>query len=130
MKRNSTSVLHRARAALPAVALALVSTIATPANASEEEGKIGRVQKLRINAASSVDHSSFHGSVTLRVSGKSVEYRWGGSSCPGQKLSDAQVSILVSAFNERNRTRVLPRYTIGEDEGPGVRCLVGFELSA
>lgn len=129
MKRLSQS-RRRIRPLLPALVLGLVGSVAFPAHANEEEGKSGRVQRLRINTAGSVDHASYHGSITLRGAAGNAEYRWGGSTCPGQKLTDAQVHVLVSAFHERSRTRVTPRYTIGEDEGPGVRCLVGFELSA
>ncbi len=118
-----------ARPLLAALAFAFASIALPQTAAADEEGGAGRVNRIRINTPSSDEHPSFHGALVLKQpGGDQVEYRWGGSSCPGQKLTDVQVDVLVSAFVERNRTMVTPRYTMGE--GAGTRCLVGFELVA
>jgi hypothetical protein len=111
-------------------ALCLASLIAPQPAHADEEGKSGRIIELRVNTPSSDDHPSFHGSITLKLVGTStlVEYRWGGSSCPAQKLSDPQIDVLMTAFVQRNRTKLTPKYTMGE--GDGTRCLVGFTLVA
>jgi len=109
------------------LALAL-ATAPRPALA-DEEGKVGRIDRLRINTLGSTDHASFQGAVTLTLIGSKdqVEYRWGGSSCPGQKLNEFQIQLLMTAMAQRERTKVAPRYSMGEG---GTRCLVGFELAA
>jgi hypothetical protein len=111
-----------------ALALALAS-LPRPAHA-DEEGKEGRVVQLRINTPGSDAHPSFHGAITIKLVGSSslVEYRWGGSSCPKQTLGDPQLRILVEAFVQRSRTKLIPTYTMGE--GTGTRCLMGFTLTA
>ncbi|MCX4241107.1 hypothetical protein [Paraliomyxa miuraensis] len=117
-----------ARVLPSALALALVGPVALAH--ADEEGKVGRITRLRINTPGSADHSLFHGSLTVDLVGSTslVEYRWGGSSCPGVKLTDQQLDMLTTAFVQRNRTRLVPRYTLGE--GMGTRCLVSFELVA
>jgi hypothetical protein len=103
-----------------------------PASAAlaDTEGKPGRIVQMRINAQSSTQHASFHGRVIIRRpnASSSETYHWGGSMCPGQRLSDAQVSILVSAMQNRTRTLVTPRYL--EGEGTANKCLVAFDLVA
>lgn len=117
---------------LPFLALALAAGgLAAPRPAhADEEGKEGRVIQLRINTPGSDAHPSYHGAITIKVVGSStlVEYRWGGSTCPKQTLSDREIDVLVNAFVQRSRTRLIPMYTMGE--GSGTRCLVGFTLSA
>jgi len=116
---------------LPSIALALVASLAAPLPAhADEEGKAGRVTELRINTPGSDAHPSFHGSIILKLVGSStlVEYRWGGSSCPRQTLSDPQIQVLAHAFVQRTRTKLVPMYTM--EEGSGTRCLVGFTLAA
>jgi hypothetical protein len=107
---------------LPLVALSGATVLADTA------GKPGRITQMRINAQASTEHASFHGRVTLRRPGSntSENYHWGGSMCPGQRLSDAQVAILVSAMQNRTRTMVAPHYL--EGEGTGTKCLVAFDL--
>lgn len=117
---------------LPFLALALVAgsvVAASPAHA-DDEGKEGRVIQIRINTPGSDAHPSYHGAITIKVVGSSalVEYRWGGSTCPKQTLSDREIDVLVNAFVQRSRTRLIPVYTMGE--GSGTRCLVGFTLAA
>lgn len=115
---------------LPSLALCLaIAGLPSPAHA-DEEGKEGRVVQLRINTPGSDDHPSYHGSITIKVVGSSslVEYRWGGSSCPKQTLSDVQIGILMEAFVQRSRTKLSPVYTMGE--GTGTRCLMAFTLAA
>ena len=63
-----------------------------------------------------------------RSNGKTEFYEWGGTSCPAAKLNESEVGMLERAFHNRARTLVTPRFKSGE--GTGVRCLVGFELSA
>lgn len=116
---------------LPSIALALVASLAAPLPAhAEEQGKAGRVMELRINTPGSDAHPSFHGAIVLKVVGTStlVEYRWGGSSCPKQTLSDPLIDVLAQAFVQRTRTKLIPTYTM--EEGSGTRCLVGFTLAA
>lgn len=115
---------------LPSLALCLaIAGLPSPAHA-DEEGKEGRVVQLRINTPGSDEHPSYHGAITIKVVGSStlVEYRWGGSSCPKQTLSDPQIVILAEAFVQRNRTKLIPVYTMGE--GTGTRCLMAFTLAA
>ena len=115
------------------LALALVlaaSTSLTPstAAATDEVGARGRVIAVEINTAGSSEHPSRYGSISLRqANGKTVDYLWGGSTCPAQKLEPSQVQVLVVAHVERGKTWVTPKYTASE--GGDRRCLVGFTLS-
>ncbi len=111
-----------------ALALLVASTVSGPVSAyADTEGRSGRVNRLRINTQGSEEHASYQGAIILRVvgSGELVEYRWGGSSCPGQKLNEHQQQLLATALIERSRIKVKPMFTMGEG---GTRCLVGFEL--
>lgn len=118
------------RLPLLALALAFAGSLAPRTAHADEEGKEGRVISLRINTPGSDAHPSFHGAITIKLVGTNtlVEYRWGGSTCPKQTLSEREIDVLVHAFVQRNRTRLIPMYTMGE--GSGTRCLVGFTLSA
>jgi hypothetical protein len=115
-----------------ALCLALVGLVTPRPAHADEPGKSGRVVEVRINNPSSDAHPSYHGAITLKLVGSSslVEYRWGGSSCPGQTLTEAQIDVLVTAFVERSRTKLTPMYTMGEGTGTATRCLVGFTLVA
>jgi hypothetical protein len=110
--------------------LSLALLLPASAAMADSEGKPGRIVRLRINAQGSTLHASYHGRVTIRRPGasSSEDYHWGGSMCPGQRLSEAQVAILVSAMQNRSRTLVAPRYL--EGEGMGTKCLVAFDLVA
>jgi len=114
-----------------ALAFAFVFAFAAaPAVAAADElGAIGRIVKVEVRTAGSDDRATAHGRISVRRSnGKTEFYEWGGSSCPAAKLSEAEVGMLERAFHNRNRTLVTPRFRSGE--ATGVRCLVGFELSA
>jgi len=130
MTRLRTLLRLRARPILPWLAAAL-TCLALPSSArADETGKSGRVSQLRINTPGSVEHASYHGSITIKrpTTGQLIEYRWGGSTCPAHKLTDTQLDILVMAFAQRDRTMLSPHYITGE--GAGNRCLVGFEIVA
>jgi hypothetical protein len=120
---------HPARLPSLALAVALVGVAGPRPARADEEGKDGRIVGLRLNSSSSAAHPSYHGSVTLKLVGSTtlVEYRWGGSSCPAQTLGDREIDVLVTAFVQRNRTKVTPTYIMGE---AGTRCLVSFSLAA
>lgn len=130
MKRTTVPARLLARVLPSVLACALVAVGAAGPAHADEEGKSGRITQLRINTQASDQHPLFHGSIILKLTGSNtlVEYRWGGSSCPGVKLGEHQIDLLTTAFVQRNRTRVIPRYSMGE--GTGTRCLVGFELVA
>ena len=112
--------------------LTLTATVFPFRTASADaEGEAGRVTRLRINAVGSDKYASYHGSLTLRApgKGKSEVYYWGGSTCPAQKFTEAQVDLMASAFHNRTRTLLSPRYA--ESEGrKDTRCLVAFDLVA
>jgi hypothetical protein len=102
--------------------------IAGPAHAADDVGAQGRLVQLTINGAGSDDFSTHHGSILVKPSGKKGElYTWGGTACPASKLSDAQIGALESAFHNRHRTLIRPRYKPGDVKD--TRCLVGFELT-
>lgn len=108
-----------------------VAGVAAPSPAhADEEGKQGRIVQLRINNPGSDAHPLYHGSITVELLGSTtqVEYRWGGSSCRAQTLSDVQLDVLVTAFVQRKKTKVTPIFRM--DEGSGTRCLVAFSLVA
>ena len=103
--------------------------LAGPASADETKAARGRVVKLRINTPHSDDHASFHGSITLKqANGKTQQYLWGGSTCPGQLLDASHVQVLVSVHLARGKSWVEPVFT--PSKGGDRRCLVAFELSA
>ena len=108
----------------------LLAALPATAALADTAGKPGRITELRITAQASTQHASFHGRVTLRRPGAnaSEQYHWGGSMCPGQRLSDAQVAILVSVIQNRTRTMIAPHYL--EGEGTGTKCIVAFDLVA
>ena len=112
------------------LAAALTVLAASPGSAhAEETGSKGRVTAVQINTSGSDQHASVHGSIRLRQSdGKSQDYLWGGSTCPGQKLEPSHVALLVSAHVNRARTWLTPSYA--PSEGGDKRCLVAFSLSA
>lgn len=128
--RTASPARFLARVLPSVLACALAGVVAAGPARADDEGKSGRVTQLRINTPGSVEHPLYHGSITVKLLGSStlVEYRWGGSSCPKVKLTDHQLDVLLTAFVQRSRTRVIPQYSMGE--GTGTRCLVGFELIA
>ncbi len=118
--------LHRFRPLVAAFALACAALVGGPAHA-DDVGAAGRLVQLTINGAGSDDFSTHHGSILVKHAGKGELYMWGGTACPASKLSDMQIAALESAFHNRNRTLVRPRYKPGDVQG--TRCLVGFELN-
>lgn len=109
--------------------LAMGLDVGSASAASDQLGAIGRIVKVEVRTSGSDDRATAHGRISLRRSnGKTEFYEWGGSSCPAAKLSESEIGMLERAFHNRNRTLVTPRYRSGE--ASGVRCLVGFELSA
>ena len=112
-----------------ALVFSSILLVAGRAAAADELGAIGRIVKVEVRASGSDDRATAHGRISIkRNNGKTEFYEWGGSSCPAAKLSEAEVGMLERAFHNRGRTLVTPRFKSGE--GMGVRCLVGFELSA
>jgi hypothetical protein len=99
----------------------------SPARA-DESGTQGRIVRLAINNQGGDDFASVHGSISVRHGSKVEVYRWGGTSCPAAKLSEAELQALGAAFHNRARTLIVPRFKSGEVAG--TRCLVGFELAA
>lgn len=126
MKRLALSV----RTSSLALVLAAAGLVAPRPALADEAGKAGRVVELRINTPGSAEHPSYHGAITVKLVGSNtlVEYRWGGSSCPKQTLNEHQLGVLLTAFVQRSRTKLVPTYTMGE--GTGTRCLMGFTLVA
>ncbi len=113
-----------------ACAVALAATTLLPVGAlADEEGSAGRIVSLTINTQGSDKYASFHGSLGVRNrAGERDVYFWGGSTCPAQKLDDAQVALLATALQTR-RTNLRPVYRTGEG-ARGTRCLVAFEMLA
>lgn len=111
----------------PCLALALGMLGPQTAHA-DQTGATGRITKVAVNAQGSDKYASFHGSVTVRTGSKSQTYFWGGTACPAQSLTTAEIGLLSDALNNRARTSISPRYRGGE--AGGTRCLVGFELVA
>jgi hypothetical protein len=118
--------LHRFRRLIAAFTLVGAALAARPA-AADDVGAAGRLIKITINGAGSDDFSTHQGSVLVKHANKSELYTWGGTACPASKLSDAQIAALESAFHNRHRTLITPRYKPGDVKD--TRCLVGFELS-
>lgn len=114
-----------------ALPLAL-SLLPRPVLAADHTGNSGKVVQLTVNTQGSEKYASFHGSITVRPvagDGTSDVYYWGGSTCPAQKISDAQVHLLGQALVNRSRTLVTPVYRVGQGT-KGTRCLVAFDLLA
>lgn len=119
---------RRSRAWVCATAIGIALAAAGPA-AADDSAKRGRVVGLQLNTQNSSQHTNFHGSITLRLqNGKTAIYHWGGSTCPGQKLDAAQISVLSMAHLDRARTWLKPYFVV--NEGGDKNCLVGFELTA
>jgi len=119
--------MRRKTALVSAFALSLTTLISGSALAYTV-GVAGKIISVTINGSKSDDYNKFHGSVKIRPPGKnkrSVEYKWGGTNCPGKNLTADQVDILVGAFHERKSTHVVPHSKNGQG---GAKCLVGFEL--
>ena len=113
-------------------ACVLLTALMLPAASSyaaDHGGKPGKVVRLTINAVGSHKYASFHGAITLRRSGSNIVYKWGGSTCPAQTFTDAQVDLIASAFHNRHKTLFAPKYAQGEGASD-TRCLVAFELVA
>jgi len=130
MTRLDAPQNRRLRLLRTSVATTLVAmALAAPASAEDETAPRGRVVKLRVNTPHAADHASFHGSITLKqANGKSQQYLWGGSTCPGQMLDAAQVQVLVTVHLNRSKTWVEPVFA--PSKGGDRRCLVAFELSS
>src|SRR5688572_19140900 len=96
--------------------IALAFCLPTTA-AADETGASGRIVRLVINAAGSDALPLFHGQITVRKSttaGKGEVYQWGGTACPGSKLTDAQTALLSDALHNRHRMTIVPRFKAGE----------------
>lgn len=121
--------------ALLAAVLAIASLASpTPAAATDDakdkdrRGSLGRVTGLRLTTQGSREHARYHGFIQIKPPLADPEvYYWGGSSCPGQKLNDSHVAILVTAVRDHDRLELRPYYTMGETAD---RCLVAFDLVA
>jgi hypothetical protein len=115
------------RISLPLLAVLSVVTLASPAGA-DETGKAGRISMVRVNTPGSAEHASYHGSVRVKMNnGKTEDYLWGGSTCPAQKLGEAQIDLLLSGLTDRHRMQLVPYFVPGE---ASKKCLVAFELTA
>ncbi|MCA9649887.1 MAG: hypothetical protein H6712_00420 [Myxococcales bacterium] len=116
---------------LAASSLVLVGSVATAASdpvIDQKAGSLGRVIGIRIVTPGSRDHASYHGFVRTKPPlGDPETYYWGGSSCPAQKLTEAQVGVLVDALRDHQQLQVRPYYTLGEAAD---RCLMAFDLVA
>jgi hypothetical protein len=115
-----------------AIRFLLSALVLAPAvAAADSKGSPGRVASVDVNTAGSDDFSKFRGEVAIRAGSKKVQkmkverYRFGGSTCPGKDLSEAQLQMLLTAMHERDI--VTPRYKNGQG---GHRCLVGFSIRA
>jgi len=120
--------MHNKTALASAFVLSVTALFSGSALA-DQTGVAGKIISVTINGSKSDDYKTFHGSVTIRPPGKRqrpVEYKWGGTACPGKDLTDHEVDILVGAFHERKSTLVVPRSKNGQG---GAICLVGFELT-
>lgn len=112
-----------------ALTTSLAMMLASPASAEDEKADRGRVVKLRINTPHAAEHASYHGAITLKqANGKTQQYLWGGSTCPGQMLDASQIQVLVTVHLNRAKTWVEPIFA--PSKGGDRRCLVAFELSA
>jgi len=109
--------------------IALSVTVLLSASAlADSPGAAGKVVSITINGSKSDDYKSFHGSLEILPPGKNtrpLDYKWGGTKCPGKDLTDHEVDILVDAFYHRKTTQVVPHSKNGQ---ANTRCLVGFEL--
>jgi len=99
----------------------------------DSAGDWGRVVSVRVTAQGSDDFAKFRGTLTLagrrthpRRPAPTVEYTWGGSTCPGRDLTDGQISQLTEAMTHRAHLRIKPYFKPGQGSA---KCIVGFEAA-
>lgn len=85
----------------------------------------GAIISLYLNSQGSDNFAKFRGILTLDFVGTgAMEYKWGGSTCPGRDVSPENVQILVMA--RAHGLKVTPETKPGQG---GAKCLTGFTLS-
>ncbi|MEO1642940.1 MAG: hypothetical protein AAFR74_06345 [Pseudomonadota bacterium] len=83
------------------------------------------MKTLRVLAKTNDDFSKLHGElITSGASHKDrTAYRWGGASCPGRNLDEAQVALLAEGLTHKMKIKVEAKNGAG-----GNLCIVGFTL--
>ncbi|MEM7153237.1 MAG: hypothetical protein AAF799_10355 [Myxococcota bacterium] len=130
MTRPAAPRCRQAGSLLAVAAALLTSTSFAPQAqaAKDKRGSLGRVVGMRVVTQGSHEHASYHGFIRIKPPLADPEtYYWGGSSCPGQKITDAQLQLLVTALRDQQQLQLRPYYYMGEAAD---RCLVAFDLVA
>ncbi|NHK26885.1 hypothetical protein FF098_003055 [Parvularcula flava] len=85
----------------------------------------GSIVSIYVSALGSDNYGKYRGTLTLDFLGTgAMDYKWGGSTCPGRDLSGEQVQMLVMA--RAHDLKVTPEHKRGQG---GALCLTGFTLS-
>lgn len=102
------------------VSLLLSANITIADTASD----FGELVELNVTAEGSDDYGRYRGIALLRAYSVDTEYYWGGSTCPGRNLSEAQVAMLQNlGMAPYMRLQIL--YKPGQG---GRQCIVGFAM--
>ncbi|GGC98626.1 hypothetical protein [Aquisalinus flavus] len=84
----------------------------------------GTITSIYLSGQGSDNFAKYRGTVTLDFVGTgTLDYTWGGSTCPGRDLSAEQVQILVMA--RAHDLKITPEHKRGQG---GALCLTGFAL--
>lgn len=123
--------MPRSKRSICTLALLLAGLAPARSASADDQGQAGRAVRLNIQTQGSEKYASYHGSVSIHPPGsaKAEDYYWGGSTCPAQKFTDAQVHFLAVALADRRNVLVAPVFRMGQGSG-GKRCLVAFDLVA
>lgn len=115
LRRSLVSLAALALVCLPATALAADST-----------GTSGTLDSVEVYANTADTYLQYNGRIIVTGGGKSIEYRWGGTSCSNKSLPENMVELLSDTLARRDAVVITPRFQAGQGTN---KCLVGFTLT-
>lgn len=116
--------MSRCAVALLATLLALPALPSLAHASPDALGARGTIVELETIDPDADTYLQFHGRVVIVAGTRSSEYRWGGTSCSNQTLSEHHVAMLQRALE--SATAITPRYILGQGSN---KCLAGFTLT-
>ncbi|MEM9488985.1 MAG: hypothetical protein AAGC55_07570 [Myxococcota bacterium] len=109
---------------------ALLSVVAiglafAPAHA--ETTATSTITQVQVLEPSDKQYELYHGVLWLDYDKSRFNYRWGGSHCAQQGLSDVNLSMIFDAFRAQHKVTI--RYKNRLHEGTTYRCVTGFVIA-
>ena len=107
-----------------AVCTLLAGALAFPAiaHAADQTGEAGTV-RLEVLSPSAEAYVQYHGRVFVTSGKRTLEYRWGGTSCGSKVITNEMVTGLAEVAT--GSSKIAPIYSSGAGSN---KCLVGYSI--